>query len=85
LIESGLLASGYQRPAGLGGPGAGRPAKWYNRAGEEFALSVPPRDDELLALLLGAAVDTTPTARCGLRSVRPPMPPDDRWGSGPTR
>jgi predicted ArsR family transcriptional regulator len=57
LTEVGLLASSYQRPAGRGGPGAGRPAKRYSRAREEFRLSVPPRDYEFLARLLVAAVE----------------------------
>ena len=32
LAEAGLLTVSYQRPAGRGGPGAGRPAKLYTRA-----------------------------------------------------
>src|SRR3569833_924177 len=52
LAEAGLLAISYQRPAGRGGPGAGRPAKLYTRTTRELAVSVPPRDYELLATLL---------------------------------
>ena len=57
LAEAGLLTVSYQRPAGRGGPGAGRPAKLYTRAAREISVSVPPRDYELLARLLVASVE----------------------------
>lgn len=57
LVEAGLLAVGYARPAGRGGPGAGRPAKFYRLAAEELAVSVPPRAYELLARLLVESVE----------------------------
>jgi predicted ArsR family transcriptional regulator len=57
LAEGGLLTVSYQRPAGRGGPGAGRPAKLYTRAARELTVSVPPRDYELLAKLLVASVE----------------------------
>src|SRR5215469_10832589 len=57
LVELGLLTASYQRPVGRGGPGAGRPAKVYARSGREFAVSVPPREYELAARLLAAAID----------------------------
>jgi predicted ArsR family transcriptional regulator len=56
LVELGLLAASYQRPAGRTGPGAGRPAKVYTRSEQEFAVSVPPREYELAARLLAVAV-----------------------------
>lgn len=57
LVEEGLLESGFEtdRP---GGPGSGRPAKTYTRATTEVAVSIPPRDDELAARLLAAAVES---------------------------
>src|ERR1700751_535981 len=58
LVEAGLLTASYQRPAGRGGPGAGRPAKLYARSGREFTVSVPPREYELAARLLVQAVGT---------------------------
>jgi predicted ArsR family transcriptional regulator len=64
LVEMGLLTASYQRPAGRGGPGAGRPAKVYARSGAEFAVSVPPRDYELAARLLAAAVKSDETGTC---------------------
>jgi predicted ArsR family transcriptional regulator len=71
LTEAGLLVSSYRRQAGRGGPGAGRPAKWYARATEEFTLSVPPRAYELLARMLVTAVehDTDGTVRSALASA----------------
>jgi len=60
LVELGLLIASYQRPTGRIGPGAGRPAKVYARSGREFAVSVPPREYELAARLLAAAVDSDP-------------------------
>jgi predicted ArsR family transcriptional regulator len=57
LTEAGLLVSSYRRLPGRGGPGAGRPAKWYARASEEFTVSVPPRAYELLAGMLVTAVE----------------------------
>jgi predicted ArsR family transcriptional regulator len=57
LVELGLLAATYQRPAGRTGPGAGRPAKLYARSGREFAVTVPPREYELAARLLASGVD----------------------------
>ena len=57
LVEAGLLTTTYARPPGVGGPGAGRPAKRYRRVREERTVSVPPRDYELLADLLATAID----------------------------
>jgi predicted ArsR family transcriptional regulator len=68
LVESGLLAATYQRPAGRTGPGAGRPAKLYTRADREFAVTVPPRSYELAARLLvqGVEADATGQSRAAL-------------------
>jgi predicted ArsR family transcriptional regulator len=41
LVEAGLLAVTFARPAGRGGPGAGRPAKLYRRAPGEHCLNIP--------------------------------------------
>jgi predicted ArsR family transcriptional regulator len=71
LVESGLLAATYQRPAGRTGPGAGRPAKLYTRADREFTVTVPPRSYELAARLLVQAVevDTSGQSRAALGQV----------------
>jgi predicted ArsR family transcriptional regulator len=71
LVSLGLLTASYQRPAGRGGPGAGRPAKVYARSGSEFAVTVPPREYELAARLLAVAVeaDHTGTSRAALHAA----------------
>src|SRR3954462_4119447 len=43
LCEDGLLEVEYRRPDGRTGPGAGRPAKFYRRAGRDIAGSLPAR------------------------------------------
>jgi predicted ArsR family transcriptional regulator len=58
LVSLGLLTTSYRRPAGQGGPGAGRPAKVYARSGSEFTVAVPPREYELAARLLAVAVES---------------------------
>ena len=71
LVESGLLTVTYQRLGGRSGPGAGRPAKLYAKSDREFAVSVPPRDYELAALILvqALAADTDGTGRAALRDA----------------
>ena len=71
MVEIGLLTASYQRPAGRGGPGAGRPAKMYARFGRQFAVSVPPREYELAARLLAVAVesDSSGASWAGLRDA----------------
>jgi len=59
LADLGLLEVEYRRPPGRGGPGAGRPAKYYRRAAGEIALSVPERRYDLAALLLARAIEST--------------------------
>jgi predicted ArsR family transcriptional regulator len=58
LADDGLLAVAYQRRSGRAGPGAGRPAKLYERVEREIAVSVPPRDYHLAARLLADAAAT---------------------------
>lgn len=71
LTEAGLLTPSYARPAGRGGPGAGRPAKLYARAERELVVSVPPRNYLLLAGLLTEAIgnDDSGTVRAAIRSA----------------
>ena len=57
LVDADLLEVRYRRPPGRGGPGAGRPAKWYRRAAGEITVSVPERRYELAAELLARAVE----------------------------
>ena len=48
----GLLRAEYRRLSGRTGPGAGRPAKLYQRSRREFAVTLPSRNHALLARLL---------------------------------
>ncbi|MFC5828592.1 helix-turn-helix transcriptional regulator [Nonomuraea insulae] len=56
LVEAGLLESGFRRPDKKG-PGSGRPAKVYRRAGGERSVSLPPRDYVTLASVLADVVE----------------------------
>lgn len=56
LADTGLLAIDYARPEGRTGPGAGRPAKQYQRVHDEVSVTIPPRSYGLLAGLLADAV-----------------------------
>ncbi len=71
LAQAGLLATRYARPPGRGGPGAGRPAKQYERVGHEVSVSVPPRNYLLLARLLAdaAAADDSGRLRATLTAA----------------
>ncbi|HWC22976.1 MAG TPA: helix-turn-helix domain-containing protein [Flexivirga sp.] len=56
LADAGLLTTSYARPEGQTGPGAGRPAKLYQRTEDELSVSVPPRSYDVLAGVLADAV-----------------------------
>jgi predicted ArsR family transcriptional regulator len=59
LMADGLLTADYRRLSGRSGPGAGRPAKIYRRSEEQFQVTVPPRNYELLARLCVQAVGSS--------------------------
>jgi len=71
LVEDGLLEASFARRSGRTGPGAGRPAKLYQRADIEVTVQLPPRDDALVAHLLATAVeaDSSGAARSALRTA----------------
>jgi predicted ArsR family transcriptional regulator len=68
LVDDGLLEPRYRRRGGRQGPGAGRPAKHYVRAGRQIEFSLPARDYAALAELLAGAVeaDRSGTAKAAL-------------------
>src|SRR5918992_33358 len=88
LADEGLLTVAYARRSGRTGPGAGWPAKLYERSDREVAVSVPPRDYGLAARLLAhaAAHDEDGATRRALRgaaealgrdiAATAPAPPD---------
>lgn len=57
LERAGLLETDYARPAGRSGPGAGRPAKRYRRAGRDVSVSLPQREYDLAGSLLATAIE----------------------------
>src|SRR4051812_49098279 len=57
LVAQGLLRTSFRRLSGRVGPGAGRPAKLYERSDQQFEVSLPAREYELAAHLLLTAVD----------------------------
>jgi predicted ArsR family transcriptional regulator len=71
LAKDGLLSVAYARRSGRTGPGAGRPAKLYERSGGEIGVSVPPRDYGVAAQLLAhaAAHDDAGETRQALRDA----------------
>jgi predicted ArsR family transcriptional regulator len=71
LADAGLLSVAYARRSGRTGPGAGRPAKLYERSASEVSMSVPPRDYGLAAQLLAkaAADDRQGGTRDALRAA----------------
>jgi predicted ArsR family transcriptional regulator len=56
LEEENLLDVEYARPAGRGGPGAGRPAKLYKRSNREVEVSLPERRYDLAAQVMAEAI-----------------------------
>jgi predicted ArsR family transcriptional regulator len=57
LATAGLLDSGYRRLTGRVGPGAGRPARVYWRAGRQFSVALPERRYERAAQLFATALE----------------------------
>jgi predicted ArsR family transcriptional regulator len=58
LVAEGLLEVTFARRTGRAGPGAGRPAKLFRRAGREVSVSLPERRYELAAHVLAAALES---------------------------
>lgn len=63
LVDDGLLRSEYRRISGKSGPGAGRPAKLYRRADQQFSVSLPERRYDLVAHILALAVERAAEGR----------------------
>ncbi|MDP9888189.1 helix-turn-helix transcriptional regulator [Pseudarthrobacter enclensis] len=57
LVQDGLLAVEFRKPAGRTGPGSGRPAKFYRPLGGEVNASVPDRNYDLAGELMAAAIE----------------------------
>jgi predicted ArsR family transcriptional regulator len=57
LVRDGALTVEHRKAEGRAGPGSGRPAKFYAPAADELAVSLPPRDYELVGDLLASGVE----------------------------
>jgi predicted ArsR family transcriptional regulator len=58
LEADGLVEVDYRRPAGRTGPGAGRPTKYYRRATNDIAVSLPARQYDLAGRIMAEAITT---------------------------
>ena len=58
LVDRGLLTAHYARPPGRSGPGAGRSAKFYEPAGDEISVTLPPRGYDLVGEILVDAIQS---------------------------
>jgi predicted ArsR family transcriptional regulator len=71
MVADGLLEVEYRRLTGRTGPGAGRPAKLYRRAGRDFAVSLPARHYDLLSDVLADAAEASVARRLPVDDVAP--------------
>ena len=91
LVNEGLLDTEFRRLTGRTGPGAGRPAKLYRRAGHEVSVSLPDRRYDLAGSVLADAIERSLTdevplpeavsaaaAAAGARVADRASPPDRR-------
>jgi predicted ArsR family transcriptional regulator len=71
LVDAGLLQPHYERVSGRSGPGAGRPAKLYERSDREVELSLPARRYELAGTVLTDAVSRATAEGAAVADVLP--------------
>lgn len=57
LEADGFLDVEYRRPEGRGGPGAGRPTKWFTRSARTWEVSIPERHYEFAGRILAGSID----------------------------
>jgi predicted ArsR family transcriptional regulator len=67
LVDNGLLRPSFRRLSGRTGPGAGRPAKLYERSDAQLEVTLPAREYELAAQLLLQALEGGGRAGSGER------------------
>jgi predicted ArsR family transcriptional regulator len=70
LVDRGLLKAHYARPAGKGGPGAGRPAKQYEPSGVEMGVSIPERRYDLVGSILVEAMESRSAQESATEAAR---------------
>ena len=69
LVDEKLLDVTYQRRTGRTGPGAGRPAKLYQRSPQHVTVSLPPRRYDLAGQLLSSALELAEDSRNSPRAI----------------
>lgn len=69
LAAESLLDVVYERRSGRTGPGAGRPAKLYQRSTQQVTVSLPERHYELAGRLLAQALEESEATGEPMRSV----------------
>ncbi|MEV7075717.1 helix-turn-helix domain-containing protein [Streptomyces sp. NPDC093990] len=69
LAGESLLDVVYERRSGRTGPGAGRPAKLYQRSRKQIAVSLPERRYELAGRLLAQAVEESAATGAPVQDV----------------
>ncbi|WP_128376600.1 helix-turn-helix transcriptional regulator [Streptomyces cavernae] len=69
LADESLLDVVYQRRSGRTGPGAGRPAKLYQRSTRQVTVSLPERHYELAGRLLAQALEESEVTGEPVRTV----------------
>ena len=85
LVSAGLLRTSFRRLSGRTGPGAGRPAKLYERSEQEVAVALPARQYELAARLLLEAVDDGARLEAAARELGQGVGAADAAASGAPR
>jgi predicted ArsR family transcriptional regulator len=70
LVSEGLLEATYRRESERRGPGAGRPAKFYRRSSRQIHITLPPRNYELAARLLGGLLGSSSDERQSVNRAR---------------
>lgn len=69
LVDEDLLDVIYQRRTGRTGPGAGRPAKLYQRSHHHVAMSLPQRRYDLAGRLLSSAIEDAERSGSSPRAI----------------
>jgi predicted ArsR family transcriptional regulator len=70
LVAAGLLGVTFRRRSGRTGPGAGRPAKFYQRpADQDVSVQLPPRSYDVAAEILATGVERAGPARAAVLDV----------------
>lgn len=84
LADQGLVDVIFKRLTGRNGPGAGRPAKLYQRTASEINVSIPERHYDVAAKLLATAVENSLSTQIPVSDALATAAHDHglAWGAG---